>query len=215
MSGPGSGGPPPRPAHYFDADPAVASAPREVRWSVDGAPLVSRSDTGVFSGDRLDAGTGVLLDRGPGPAGDVLLDLGCGWGPLTVALGLRRPAATVWAVDVNVRALALTRTNADSAGIGGRVHVADPDDVPADVTFDEIWSNPPVRIGKPALHELLARWLPRLRPDGRALLVMSRNLGADSLAVWLTAERYGVERLASARGFRVLSVRPPRARPPR
>jgi len=195
-------------SHYFDGDPTVASTPRDVRWSVAGLSVLSRSDSGVFSGNRLDAGTAVLLERGPVPTGEVFLDLGCGWGPITVSIGLRVPAATVWAVDVNARARSLTRANADSSGIGGRVRVAAPDDVPADVVFDEIWSNPPVRIGKPALHALLQRWLPHLQPGGRAVLVVSRNLGADSLAGWLSTEGHRVERVASARGYRVLSVHP-------
>jgi len=199
---------PPSRSHYFDADPTVASAPRDVRWSVAGHPVLSRSDGGVFSGNRLDAGTAVLLERGPVPTGEVFLDLGCGWGPITVSIGLRVPAATVWAVDVNSRARTLTRANAESAGVGGRVRVAAPDDVPADVAFDEIWSNPPVRIGKPALHALLQRWLPRIRPGGRAVLVVSRDLGADSLAVWLSTAGHRVQRVAGARGYRVLSVHP-------
>lgn len=202
-------------SHYFDGDPTVASTPRDVRWSVAGLPVLSRSDSGVFSGTRLDAGTAVLLERGPVPTGEVFLDLGCGWGPITVSIGLRVPAATVWAVDVNARARSLTRANADSSGIGGGVRVAAPDDVPADVVFDEIWSNPPVRIGKPALHALLQRWLPRIRPGGRAVLVVSRNLGADSLAVWLSTGGHRVERVAGARGYRVLSVHPGAASGPR
>jgi 16S rRNA (guanine1207-N2)-methyltransferase len=192
--------------HYFDAEPTVASAPREIRWSVGDREFSATTDTGVFSGEQLDPGTAVLLERGPAPAGGVLLDLGCGWGPIAVSLADRLAGATVWAVDINSRALQLARINADRAGVGPRVHTALPDEVPADQVFDEIWSNPPVRIGKPALHDLLLRWLPRLRPGGAAHLVVGRHLGADSLATWLTSEGYAVTRTASARGYRVLRV---------
>ena len=81
-----------------------------------------------------------------------------------------------------------------------------PDDVPPGTRYDEIWSNPPIRIGKPALHELLATWLPRLKPDGMAWLVVGRNLGADSLQAWLIAQGWATERIASAKGFRVFKV---------
>jgi 16S rRNA G1207 methylase RsmC len=79
--------------------------------------------------------------------------------------------------------------------------------VPAEVRFDEIWSNPPIRIGKEPLHALLLTWLPRLAPGGRAVLVVGKNLGADSLQRWLGEQGYPTTRLASAKGFRVLEAR--------
>jgi len=164
---------------------------------------------GVFSANRLDLGTRVLLREAPPPplTGN-LLDLGCGWGPLALTLGLLSPAATVWAVDVNQRALELTAENARRAGLP-RVRAVSPDGVPAGLRLDGIWSNPPIRIGKEALHELLLRWLPRLRPGAQAHLVVQRNLGADSLHAWLAGALEGratVERAGSAKGYRVLRV---------
>ena len=70
----------------------------------------------------------------------------------------------------------------------------------------KIWSNPPIRIGKQALHDLLLTWLPRLKPDGAAYLVVGKNLGADSLTAWLTSQDWPARKLASAKGFRVLKV---------
>ena len=74
--------------------------------------------------------------------------------------------------------------------------------------YDEVWSNPPIRIGKKALHDLLSTWLPRLTPDGVARLVVGKNLGADTLQRWLIDQGYACVRAASAKGFRVLLVRP-------
>jgi 16S rRNA (guanine1207-N2)-methyltransferase len=74
------------------------------------------------------------------------------------------------------------------------------------VRFTEIWSNPPIRIGKQALHDLLLTWLPRLAPGGRAVLVVGRNLGADSLHRWLEEQGHPTTRIGSAKGFRVLEV---------
>lgn len=163
---------------------------------------------GVFSYDGLDLGTGVLL-RSHTPSGKSarMLDLGCGYGPIAVALASANGTAIVDAVDVNERALALTRVNASDHGVGERVRPLLPEQVDADARYDEIWSNPPIRIGKEALHELLLTWLPRLADGGVARLVVGKNLGADSLQKWLIAQGWECQRTASAKGFRVFEVR--------
>jgi 16S rRNA (guanine1207-N2)-methyltransferase len=164
------------------------------------------TDSGVFSPSRLDPGTRLLLETAPPPpgAGD-LLDLGAGYGPLALVLAARSPDAQVWAVDVNTRALELCARNAERAGLPN-VHCAAPDDPAVPATFGLIWSNPPVRIGKAALHALLAAWLARLEPDGAAYLVVQRNLGSDSLQRWLQGAGWTAERIAARAGYRVLRV---------
>nr|WP_204342956.1 methyltransferase [Micromonospora terminaliae] len=195
--------------HYFTAEPTTPAQPREVAFSVAGRDYTLASASGVFSAARLDPGTAVLLRKADLPGPDVtgpLLDVGCGFGPITCVLASTAPAATVWAVDVNQRARELTAANAARVGAADRVRVAAPDAVPADVAFAEIWSNPPIHIGKAELHELLRRWLPRLAPDGVAWLVVARHLGGDSLHRWLVEQGWQVERHASQKGFRVLRV---------
>jgi 16S rRNA (guanine1207-N2)-methyltransferase len=164
------------------------------------------TDAGVFSPGRLDPGTRLLLDSSPvpPPAGDVL-DLGCGYGPIACVLAARSPGAAVWAVDVNERALELCARNAAAAGLPN-VRTLTPDDPSVPARLAGIWSNPPVRIGKPALHELLGSWLRRLEPSGSAYLVASRNLGADSLHRWLAGQGWPVTRLAARSGYRLLQV---------
>ncbi len=193
--------------HYFSSSPGADSRPRTVRFRLDGRDLEMASDRSVFSADRLDPGTRVLLTEAPRARGGVLLDLGCGYGAIACVNALRAPSAQVWAVDVNERALWLAAGNAEAWGVADRVHVCLPDGVPGGVTFDEIWSNPPIRIGKQALHSLLLTWLPRLAPGGRAVLVVGKNLGADSLQRWLGEQGWPTRRLASAKGFRVLESR--------
>jgi 16S rRNA (guanine1207-N2)-methyltransferase len=191
--------------HYFDQDPAVASDRRTVPLVLPDLSVTLTTDRGVFGRDAVDPGTKLLLLEGPPPPaeGD-LLDLGCGYGPIAVALARRAPAARVWAVDVNRRALELCATNAEAAGV--EVRAATPDEVPTDVRFAGIWSNPPVRIGKGALHALLVTWLERLAPDGRAALVVHRHLGADSLARWLAEQGWPAIRIGSRMGYRLLEV---------
>jgi len=196
------------PSHYFNASPTGPEHRREITVSIWGDELQLTTANGVFAADGLDRGTAVLLRACPAPTGTPrLLDLGCGYGPIALALALHCPGATVDAVDVNERALALCRDNAAALGVAGRVRVRRPDEVEADRRYDEIWSNPPIRIGKEALHALLLSWLPRLTPDGVARLVVSKNLGGDTLQRWLVEQGYACERVATAKGFRVLVVR--------
>ncbi len=193
--------------HYFSADPTVAFRRAPVAASVWGRDLTMTSGSGVFARGRVDVGTAVLFrETDPPSAGSTYLDLGCGYGVIGLALALARPEARVWGVDVNERAVLLAGENAVASGVGDRYAAVTPDDVPEDVRFDEIWSNPPIRIGKPALHDLLGTWLPRLAPGGRAVMVVGKNLGADSLQRWLDEQGWPTTRLASAKGFRVLET---------
>ena len=193
-------------SHYF-TEPAAAEKRRgvDVRfWDTDWRFSTANE---VFSADGLDLGTAVLLRSAAPPAGATrLLDLGCGWGVLAVALATACPGAIVDAVDVNPRALALCADNARAHRVGDRVRPLLPEDADPDARYDEIWSNPPIRIGKQALHDLLLSWLPRLNPDGVARLVVGRNLGADSLQRWLIEQGWECQRTASAKGFRVFAV---------
>jgi len=163
---------------------------------------------GVFSPEHIDRGTQVLLEQmSKPPVSGNLLDLGCGWGPIALSMALASPEATVWAVDVNERALELTRTNAERLGLSN-VRAVRPDEVPAELTFSELWSNPPIRVGKAVLHEMLQHWLPRLEDGGEAHLVVAKKLGSDSLLRWMNEEliSFGtVERTGNKAGFRVIS----------
>jgi 16S rRNA (guanine1207-N2)-methyltransferase len=172
-----------------------------------GHELTLESGAGVFSKGHLDHATAVLLRELDPPAQGQFLDLGCGYGAIGLAIARAVPLATVTGVDVNERALLLANDNARALGLAGRFVGCLPEQVPGDATYDEIWSNPPIRIGKQALHDLLLHWFARLAPGGRAVMVVGRNLGGDSLQSWLTDQGYPTARLASAKGFRVLESR--------
>ena len=195
--------------HYFDPAPAAPSRPGRVNLDLPDLHAELAVDRGVFSAGGVDPGTIELLRSGagpePAPTGD-LLDLGCGYGPIAVTLARRYPDATVWAVDVNRRAVELTTTNAAALGVAARVRAVGPDGVPGDLEFAGIWSNPPIRVGKAALHQLLEEWLPRLAPEGAAWLVVQKHLGSDSLARWLSEKGWQVHRLGSRKGYRILQV---------
>ncbi len=193
--------------HYFSADPSVAFQREPFTCEVWGRSLRLVSGSGVYSKGRLDPGTAVLFRETEPPRSGRILDLGCGYGVIGLAVAAAGEAL-VTGVDVNERAVLLANENAEALGLSDRFTACTPDGVAADTTYDEIWSNPPIRIGKAALHELLLTWLPRLAPDGRAVLVVGKNLGGDSLQRWLGEQGYPTERVASAKGFRVLEARP-------
>jgi 16S rRNA (guanine1207-N2)-methyltransferase len=195
---------------YFAAQPASELNLRTFHARLVGQVYELTTASGIFSPERIDAGTEVLLANVPTPPpGGNLLDLGCGWGPIALSLAIHSPHATVWAVDVNERALDLVRRNARSLGLNN-VNACTPDDVPTEVRFLAIWSNPPIRVGKNELHGLLERWLPRLESGSDAWLVVQRNLGSDSLQRWLEAtypDDFSFTRAATNKGYRVLRAR--------
>ncbi|WP_427017009.1 class I SAM-dependent methyltransferase [Pseudarthrobacter sp. P1] len=200
--------------HYFSAQPSVPEKRRPLSVVLAGAPRSLQTSGGIFSPDSVDKGTAILLHEAPppSPTGN-LLDIGCGWGPIALSLALRAPHASVYAVDVNERALGLTRDNAAALGLSN-VTASLPDAVDPELKFNTIWSNPPIRVGKDELHSLLLMWLPRLAPGGAAYLVVQKNLGSDSLQRWLDTElaaqypelHLKVSRDSTNKAFRILKV---------
>lgn len=212
--------------HYFSETPGGDFTPREIEVELAGATRRLVTAGGVFSPEHLDEGTRVLLrtlaneaagaaepgtstapDNSAEHADGPLLDLGCGWGAIALSAALTHPGTEVWAVDINARARELTATNAARLGLD-TVHVAAPDEVPGGLRFAAIHSNPPIRVGKAALHELLRQWLPLLAPGGSASLVVAKHLGAESLQRWIATsfDTFDVSRAARDKGFHVIRV---------
>ncbi len=190
--------------HYFTERPSSPTRPITFKVATPDGTMQLTTDRGVFSHGALDTGTKVLLLKAPSPppSGN-LLDLGCGAGPIAITLARRSPKATVWAVDINARALRLCRENARANEITN-IQTCLVEEMPDDVVFDAIWSNPPIHIGKPAMHAMLLQWLPRLTRPGEAIMVVQRHLGSDSLQAWLTGQGFPTTRLGSAKGYRLL-----------
>lgn len=192
--------------HYFSQTPDTEFKPKQIQVKLAGVNLTVETAGGVFSPDHVDQGTAALLDHlDKAPASGNILDIGCGWGPIAIALAISSPKATIWAIDVNERSLELTRKNVATLGIKN-VKVCRPEEVDSKIEFSGIWSNPPIRVGKEQLHEILTTWLPRLAAHGESYLVVQKNLGADSLMRWMN-EKIGslkTERVDSLKGFRVL-----------
>jgi 16S rRNA (guanine1207-N2)-methyltransferase len=194
-------------AHYFEEQPETASRPGSVTLVLPDLHLKLETDSGMFSPERVDQGTRILLESvpPPPPEGD-LLDLGCGYGPIALTMASRAPRATVWAVDVNRRSVELCARNARTAALD-KVRSLHVDEVPPEIRFSAIWSNPAIRIGKTAMHQMLTRWLTRLTPDGVAYLVVQKHLGSDSLQRWLNEQGWPTGRTTSRSSYRILEVR--------
>jgi 16S rRNA G1207 methylase RsmC len=196
--------------HYFSETPGSDFNPKEIRVEINGVVVSVETAGGIFSPDHIDQGTAVLLEHlDKVPPGGNLIDVGCGWGPIALSLASRAPHATVWAIDVNERSLELTKRNAARLGLTN-VNVCRPEDVPADLEFEGIWSNPPIRVGKVELHSILQTWLPRLADGAESYLVVQKNLGADSLHRWLEAELpagFKTIRVDTSKSFRILRVK--------
>lgn len=210
-------------SQYFESTPTVASKRQQIELVLPDVYLELTTDSGVFSAGQVDKGTRYLLKDMPSYESvesdvdisntrlhrfampETILDLGCGYGPIALAMAKRVPHGQVWGVDVNERALGLARENALANGLTN-VEFGTASDIPAGQRFDLIVSNPPIRIGKAALHGLLTEWLDRLSPDGRALMVVQKHLGSDSLAQWLTSNGWSTTRLGSRKGFRILEA---------
>ena len=195
--------------HYFASSPEGPLVPREITVTLNGNKYSVLTAGGVFSPEHIDQGTQVLLAHleKANPSGN-FLDIGCGWGPIALALALHSPKATIYAIDVNERSLELTKLNAERLGLSNIV-VCKPEEVPSEIEFDEIWSNPPIRVGKVVLHEILTLWIDRLTSGGTARLVVQKNLGSDSLHKWLIQEfddEFESTRIDTSKTFRVLKV---------
>lgn len=198
--------------HYFENSPNAPSNRREIEVVLPDVYLSLTTDSGVFAAGALDKGTRYLLRSLPDLAllpssPRSILDLGCGYGPIALTMAKRVPDASVFGVDVNNRALDLAAENAQGNDITNATF-GSPDAIDPEQKFDLIVSNPPIRIGKAALHELLTLWLDRLTRTGRAWMVVQKHLGSDSLATWLTEQGWETTRVGSRKGFRILEAHP-------
>jgi len=192
--------------HYFDKDPKSTSNLRQVDIALGGKQLRLFTDSGVFSSSGLDKGTQILLKHSGEALGTgKILDLGAGWGPISIELAIIRPDAEILAVEINSRAIDLLEKNIASAALTN-VQSTSLAQI-RENSVDQIWSNPPIRIGKQNLHNLLTEAFGKLKDGGKAYLVVQKHLGSDSLANWIEKDLgHIVDRIDNSKGFRVFRV---------
>lgn len=194
---------------YFTADPTCESKPVPCAFPYRGYGLNFMTDAGVFSRGELDTGTKLLLDALPPLAGDVL-DVGCGWGAIGVAIGRACPACRVTMVDVNHRALELCRANAEKNGVQAQILESDGLAAVLDRTFDAVVTNPPIRAGKQVIYRMFADAAAHLNTGGALYLVIRKQQGAESCMKYLRTLFGQVEKLDKSGGFWVLKASEPK-----
>jgi 16S rRNA (guanine1207-N2)-methyltransferase len=201
--------------HYFSSDPAAPKKTVSIFLQVGGKEFEVEAASGTFSSSKLDAGTAVLLKHHEHfPKDGNVLDIGCGWGPIGISIAAVEKNSRVFGIDINQRSIEQSNFNAAKLNLKNysAMHSRE---LPDDLQFSAIWSNPPIRVGKKVLHELMETYIPRLEPGGKAMLVVQKNLGADSFQRWLGTRfpQAEVSRVATDKGYRVISlVSPPRYR---
>lgn len=192
--------------HYFTAKPGAEHKPFQFQAELRGRVYYFQSDAGVFSKGEVDFGTRLLIDCLELQPGEVVLDLGCGLGPIgLVAADLVGPTGRVYMVDVNERAVELARKNVQANGIcNAEVLVSDGLSALAGLSFDWVLSNPPIRAGKQVVYSLLTDAFHALKPGGCLLVVIRTKQGAKSLEAYLEELAGSCTTMDKKGGFRVL-----------
>jgi 16S rRNA (guanine1207-N2)-methyltransferase len=194
--------------HYFSEQPQTDAKTHSVEFELEGTVFNLTAASGTFSSTRLDSGTRVLLKESAlFPVSGTVLDIGCGWGPISLAIATLRPEIEVFGLDVNSRSLELAQANAVALKLKNFKAVR-AEQIPNELLFDGIWSNPPIRVGKAVLHQLMQTWIPRLKPGASAMLVVQKQLGAESFQKWLseTFTEFDVAKQSIDKGYRVIRV---------
>ena len=194
---------------YYTADPHSESKPVPCAFPYRGYGLNFMTDAGVFSKGELDIGSRLLLDALPALTGDVL-DLGCGWGAIGVAIAKANKQARVVMADVNRRALALCRENCQRNGVSAEVIESDGMAEVLDRRFDAVVTNPPIRAGKQVIYRMFADAARSLNPGGALYLVIRKQQGAESCVKYLKTLYGEVEKLDKSGGFWVLRASDPK-----
>ena len=194
---------------YYTADPTSESKPVPCAFPYRGHGLNFMTDAGVFSKGELDVGSRLLLDALPDLSGDVL-DLGCGWGAIGVAVARAYPACRVTMADVNHRALDLCRQNCQRNGVTAEVIESDGMAAVMGRKFDAVITNPPIRAGKQVIYRMFADAAVSLKEGGALYLVIRKQQGADSCVKYLKTLYGAVEKLDKSGGFWVLKASEPK-----
>jgi 16S rRNA (guanine1207-N2)-methyltransferase len=196
-------------SQYFDNDEHLDHKDITVEFTFAGEHYSLKSDKGVFSKDSLDDGTALLLETiFQAALGEEILDLGCGIGPIGLILSRTDPKRHVTLSDVNLRALDLTKANAETLGVLSRVEII-PSDVYTNIssTYDTIVSNPPIRAGKRVTYRIYDEASSYLKDKGQLIIVIRKQQGALSVLAHLRELFPQVDVLAKRKGYLVIAAK--------
>jgi 16S rRNA (guanine1207-N2)-methyltransferase len=190
--------------HYFTDNADLPSDRKEIRWTFHGHEFIFLTDTGVFSRDRVDYGTGVLLETALSERfTGRLLDLGCGYGVVGIVLKTFYPDTEIEACDINSRSVEL-------AGLNSNINHASVHTVVSDRfekitgTFSAILANPPIRAGKETVYGMFQESYDHLEAGGVFLAVVRRQQGAESALRKITGIFGNAEAVQKDKGYWVI-----------
>ena len=188
---------------YFDPMPVSESREREITFEYRGNTCRCLTDAGTFSRDGLDMGTYLMLESVDELPPCRVLDLGCGWGAVGVALGKRYPELDIVMTDINSRAVGLARRNLAENGVSATVLQGD-GFAAVEGRFDAIVTNPPIRAGKAVVYALFAQAREHLNPGGALYAVVRKQQGAPSALKYLREIYSRAETIDRGSGFHVI-----------
>lgn len=194
--------------HYFSQNPQSKSSPKIWQYKLRGNHFTFESDEGVFSKNEVDYGTRMLIERFEAPSvrGD-LLDLGCGYGPIGLAVATCNQDREVMLTDINQRAVELARKNAQHNGVENVEFVlSDRLNSLSNHSFAAIMTNPPIRAGKQTVHQMFAESYAALVENGSLWVVIQKKQGAPS-AIKKLKELFGNVRVVDrSKGYYLLMM---------
>ncbi|WP_058300186.1 class I SAM-dependent methyltransferase [Gorillibacterium timonense] len=191
--------------HYYTGKPTVKHDTRTLKETLRGIEFTFVTDAGVFSKGGVDYGSKALIRCMEIPDGARVLDVGCGYGPIGLTAATLSPSSTVTMLDVNERAVELSRENARMNGIGNtEVFVSDGVTAVKGRSFDCVLTNPPIRAGKEVVHRIFEEAAECLVPGGKLWVVIQKKQGAPSAFAKLETMFTSVREVEKDKGYRII-----------
>jgi 16S rRNA (guanine1207-N2)-methyltransferase len=194
--------------HYYSIQPTSKNEHRDFEANLLGHSLIFKTDAGVFSKKGVDFGSRLLIETAKIQEYAVVLDLGCGYGPIGISVAFAYPHTHVVMVDVNQRAVSLASENAKRNRVRDRVElfVSDGFSEITDRKFDHILFNPPIRVGKPVIYRLFSEAKEHLRSGGSLWIVIRKQQGAASARTELERIYSEVHLVEQKKGYWILQA---------
>lgn len=190
--------------HYYTARPAAEHDEASFTAMLRGREYRFVTDAAVFSRDRVDYGSLLLIEAMQIEPGDTVLDLGCGYGPIGAAAASLATTGRVYMVDVNERAAGLARRNLSENGLSNaEVRVGDGVEPVREIAFDKVLTNPPIRAGKAVIYAMVEGAHQVLKPGGSLYVVIQTKQGAPSMKKKLDETFGNVEDVERQSGYHV------------
>jgi 16S rRNA (guanine1207-N2)-methyltransferase len=196
--------------HYYSKKPQIESSPRQWKFNLLGNWFQFETDRGVFSKSEVDFGSRTLIEFFQLPEVEgAIFDIGCGYGPIGLALAKANPDRMIYMMDVNERAISLAKKNAEINGIQN-VRIFESDGLSAvdqEVQAAAILTNPPIRAGKEVIFKFYDGAYDKLVTNGELWVVIQKKQGAPSTIAHLEEKFAEVEIVEKKKGYWIIKAK--------